>query len=127
MKAIVKILVLSSFGLLAISPLATYAAKTFKSEAVRESGDNQYLFRSGTQDVKNDFCLNDVVPVYRESAYGWPIKGYGAVKSHGEVGEIKILSYVGDHDFEAKVVSGSVKAGDVAEKVGEGCPVQPAR
>ncbi len=126
MKTIVKILALSTFGLLAISPLAVYADKTFKSEVVKKSGDNLYLFKSGTRDVKKDFCLNDVVPVYREVAYGWPIKGWGEVKSINEVGKIKILSYVGDHDFEAQVVNGSVRAGDVAEKVGDSCPVQPA-
>ncbi len=126
MKTTVKIIVLSIFGLLAVSPLSVYAAKTFKSEVVKQTGDNLYIFRSGTQDVKKDFCLNDVIPVYREAAYGWPIKGYGEVKTTSEVGEIKVLSYLGNHDFEAQVVNGSLHAGDVAEKVGDSCPVQPA-
>lgn len=126
MKTMVKILALSIFGVLAVSPLAAYAAMTYKSEVVKKSGDNLYIFESGTQDVKKDFCLNDVIPVYHEAAYGWPIKGYGEVKTTSEVGEIKVLSYVGNHNFEAQVVNGSVQAGDIAEKVGDSCPVQPA-
>src|SRR5512135_2077921 len=122
MNTMVNILILSIFAMLAISPLPAYAAKTFKSEVVTKSGDNLYLFHSGTQDVKKEFCLNDVIPVYREVAYGWPIRGYGEMKSLEEVGEIKILSYAGDHDFNAQIVDGSVQAGDVAKKVGANCP-----
>ena len=126
MKTMVNIFILSIFGMLAISALPAYAAKTFKSEVVKMSGDNLYLFHSGTQDVKKEFCLNDVIPVYREVAKGWPIRGYGGFVSHREVGEIKILSYAGDHSFNAQVVDGSVQVGDVAEKVGSNCPVLPA-
>ncbi len=126
MKKMVKVLILSSFGLLAISTSALYAAKTFKSDAVKQSGENSYLFHSGTQDIKNDFCLNDVVPVYREAAHGWPVRGYGETKSLEKVGEIKVLAYVDNHDFSAQVVNGSVRSGDVAEKVGDSCPIQPA-
>jgi hypothetical protein len=127
MKTMVRILILSIFGMLAVSPLPVYAAKIFKSEVIKKSGDNLYVFHSVKQDVKNEFCLNDVIPVYREVAYGWPIRGYGEVKTRNEVGEIKILSYLGDHDIQAQVVDGSVQVGDVAEKEGSYCPVLPAK
>ncbi len=126
MKTLVRLLILSVFGTLAISPLPAYAAKTFKSEAVRKTGDNSYLFDSGTRDAKNEFCLNDVIPVYREVDHGWAIRGYGEVQSREQVGDIQISSYVGNKDFVARVVDGSVQPGDVAEKVGTSCPEIPS-
>ncbi len=127
MKTMVGILILSVFGILPISPLPAYAAKTFKSEAVRMTDDNFYLFGSGTQDVKKEFCLNDVIPVYRQEAYGWPIRGYGELQTVKEVGKIKVSSYVGNRNYKAQVVEGSVQPGDLAEKTGSSCPVPPAR
>lgn len=121
MKNMARILMLSVIGMLAISSLPAYAVKTFKSEAVNKSGENMYLFSSSAQDVKKEFCLNDVIPVYRKVSYGWPVRGYGEVQTFNEVGKIKISSYVGERDFKAQVVDGSVRVGDVAKKVGAYC------
>ncbi len=125
MKTLVRVLILSVFGTLAISPLPVYAAKTFKSEAVKKSGESEYLF-SGSRNVKDEFCLNDVIPVYREVDHGWAIRGYGEFRSREQVGDVKISSYVGNQDFNAQVVDGSVQPGDIAERTGNSCPVTPA-
>jgi hypothetical protein len=128
MKIMLKVLVLSFFGMLAISPLSVYAKEKFKSEVVMKTGDKVHLFHSGTEAVKKVFCLNDIIPVYREVATGYkPVKEAEQVKTLKEVGKIKVLSYVGDHYFEAQVVEGSVKVGDVAKKEGAYCLVQPAK
>jgi hypothetical protein len=127
MKTLIGILILSVFGAIAISPLTAYASKTFKSEAVQKTGDDSYLFGSGTQDVTKEFCLNDIVPVYRDVAHGWAIKGYGEVQSRDKVGDIKISSYIGNQNFRAQVMDGSVQPGDMAIKEGASCTVAPAR
>ncbi len=126
MKTLVRLLILSVFGTLAISPLSVYAAKTYMSEAVKKSGENAYLFKSSTQDVKNEFCLNDVIPVYRNVEHGWAIRGYGELQSREQVGNVKISSYVGNQNFNAQLVTGSILPGDIAERTGNTCPITPA-
>ncbi len=123
MKTFVRTLILSVFVTLAITQLPVYAAKTFQSEAVKKSGDGVYLFDSGSQDVKKEFCLNDVVPVYRKVFYGYNFKNYEALRSTQQVASVKILSYVGDQYFNAQVVDGSLQTGDEAKKAGASCPV----
>lgn len=120
MKTIIKVVALLVFGALVISPIAVFAQEKVKSEVVMKTGNMVHLFHSGTADVKKEICLNDVLPVYRETPAG----------SHTykkEVGQVKVLSYAGTHYFEAKVVKGEIKIGDVAEKKGAFCLVQPVK
>lgn len=91
-----------------------------KSEVVMKAGKKVHLFHSGTADVKKEICLKDVIPVYRETMAG----GHTQTK---EVGKVKVLSYVGEHYFEAEVVSGEIKIGDIAKKETASCLVQRAK
>ena len=85
-----------------------------------QEGSIVHLFHSGTADVKKEICLNDVIPVYRETMAG----GHTASR---EVGKVKVLSYAGEHYFEAKVVEGKIKVGDIVKKDTASCLVQPAK
>jgi hypothetical protein len=126
MKTLVRTLILSFFVTFTISTLPVYAAKSFNSEAVKKSGENVYLFDSGSQNVKKEFCQNDIIPVYRDVFHSFYFKGIGMAQSVEQVASIKILSYEGDRYFNAQVLNGVVAAGDVATKVGANCPVIPA-
>lgn len=120
MKRMVNVFVLLVFATLVFSPMAVYAQEKVKSEVVMKAGNKLHLFHSGTADVKNDICINDVIPVYRET----PTGGHLTIK---QVGQVKVLSYAGKHYFEAEVVKGEIKVGDIAEKKGAYCLVQPAK
>ena len=130
MKRLVETLVLLMFAAGVISPLAVYAAEEVKTktEVVMKSGAMVHLFYSGTEDIRKDICINDVIPVYRETTTGFrPVKEYQKVKTPKEVGKVKVLSYIGDHYFMAQVVEGSIKVGDIAAKKGAYCLVQPTK
>ena len=120
MKRMIQVFVLMLFATMAVSPLAAFAKEKVKSEVVMKEGKKLHLFHSGTADVKKDICLNDVITVYRET----PTGGHMTVK---EVGKVKVISYAGEHYFEAEVVKGEIKVGDVAKKEGAYCLVQPAK
>ena len=121
MKRIVRIVALLTLSIMVVAPLAAQAAeKKVKSEVLMKVGKKVDLFHSGTADVKKEVCLKDVIPVYRETMGG----GHTTVK---EVGKVKVLAYKGEHYFEAEVVSGEIKVGDVAKKETASCLVQPAR
>ena len=120
MRRIFNVLVLFLFAIAVISPVAAFAKEKVKSEVVMLEGKKLHLFHSGTADVKKDICVNDVIPVYRETPAGSHI-------NVREVGQVKVLSYVGEHYFEAVVVKGEIKVGDVAKKEGAYCLVQPAK
>ncbi len=116
--AAVGMVILSVFM---IAPITAGAAeKKVKSEVVMKTGNKVHLFHSGTADVKKEICLNDVVTVYRET---------GGAKNPKtiEVGQVKVLSYVDDHYFEAEVVKGQVKPGDIAKKESAACLIQPMK
>lgn len=44
-----------------------------------------------------------------------------------EVGQVKVLSFIDDHYFEAEIAKGKVKVGDIAKKEQTGLLVQPAK
>lgn len=109
--------------LLILQPAAAFALERqpqIRSEVMMKAGDKLHLFHSGTADVRKEICLQDVLPVYRERMTG----GHTTIK---EVGKVKVLNYVGDHYFEAQVVEGEVKVGDVAKKATASCLIQPAQ
>lgn len=118
MKMIAKVLWLVIVAATTTAPITGYAAeKKVSSEVVMKTGAKVHLFHSGTADVKKEICLNDVIPVYRETMGG----GHTQVK---EVGKVKVLSYVGEHYFEAEVASGEIRVGDIAKKESASCLVQ---
>lgn len=51
----------------------------------------------------------------------------GVQRATIEVGQIRVLSYVGEHYIEAEVVKGEVKPGDIAKKDTVACLIQPAK
>jgi hypothetical protein len=120
MKGMAGLFVFLVFATTVCSPMVVYAQEKIKSEVVMKTGNKLHLFHSGTADVKKDICLNDIIPVYRETQTG----GHQAIE---EVGQVKVLSYSGKHYFEAEVVKGEIKVGDIAEKKGAYCLVQPAK
>ncbi len=79
-----------------------------------------WLFHSGTPDVRKAICLGDTIPVYRE------VKVENRYRVE-EVGKVRVLSYQGRNYFEARVVSGEIKAGDVATEKAASCLVLPPR
>jgi hypothetical protein len=79
-------------------------------------GDKVRLFHSGSANIKEVFCVGDVVPVYKE------VSAYGVVKRI-EVAKIKVLSYEGSQSIIAEVVEGTVKPGNIAEKEATACMV----
>ena len=84
----------------------------------KTSGDTVRLFHGGAKEAKEVFCLNETVPVYRET---W--ENY-AVMSYKEVGKVRITQLRGEHYFDAAVVEGEVMDGDVVRKQGLGCLIR---
>ena len=84
-----------------------------KATIVAKSGDIIHLFNGAKNMAKGEFCLNEIIPVYRY--FGW------RYKYAGEVGKIKITGYVGDHYLEGIVLEGNIKDDDVAMKPNGEC------
>lgn len=76
-------------------------------------GDTVHLFYGMSKQVKDEFCLDAVVPVYRMG------KGYYLIKS--EVGKIKVTKDLGDHYIEAVVIEGEIRTGDIASQPNSEC------
>jgi len=119
-KVLSGIVVLALAVPLLMPDVVSAAEKKVKSEVVMKVGNKVHLFHSGTADVKKEICLNDVITVYRES-------GGAKNPKTTEVGKVKVLSYAGEHYFEAEVVKGEVKPGDIAKKDTASCLIQPLK
>lgn len=95
------------------------AQKQVEAKIVGKTSSNTVrLFHGGSREAKDVFCLNETVPVYRET---W--ENY-AVMAYKEVGKVRITRLQGEHYFDAEVVEGEVKDGDIARKKGLGCLVR---
>jgi hypothetical protein len=128
MNRIVRVLVLLVFGVVAAFPLSSLAQEKVKTAVIMKAGNTVNLFYSGTENVRKLICLNDVIPVYRETTVGYvPTKEVAQPKALKEVGKVRVVSYIGDHYFQAKVVEGTIQVGDIAKKEGAYCLVQPAK
>jgi hypothetical protein len=90
-------------------PFPDKAPSHYKDEAVMTVGDKIYLFYSGTDEIRKTINVNDVLTVYREFPPDF------AVETR-EVGQVKVLSPLGDYYFDGEVIGGDVKAGDLAKK-----------
>lgn len=121
MKVIGKVIAVLTLAVMVAAPLSAQAAeKKLKSEVVMKVGSKVHLFHSGTADVKKEICVGDTLSVYRETG--------GAKNPQAkEVGKVKVLDYAGEHYFEAEVLSGDVKTGDVTKKGSTACLVQPSK
>jgi len=87
-----------------------------KATVTAKSGDTVHLFHGGNVLAKEEFCVNEIVPVHRY--FG---KRY---KQAAEVGKVKITGYVGDHYLEGVVVEGNIKDDDVAIKPKSACIIR---
>ncbi|KAF0217112.1 MAG: hypothetical protein FD174_3413 [Geobacteraceae bacterium] len=118
MRKIVLFAIMAAFVAAVSAPITVQAAEKVKGEVVMKVGNKVNLFHSGTADVKKEICLGDVIAVYRETG------GAKAPKST-EVGAVKVTGYAGEHYFEAEIVKGEIKPGDIAMKKGAYCLVTP--
>lgn len=87
-----------------------------KASILAREGDTVHLFHGGNKVAKEEFCINETVPVYRYFGRRY--------KQATEVGAIKITGYVGDHYLEGVVVKGNVKDDDVAMKPNSACIIR---
>ena len=95
------------------APLIVYATSYmpfFHSQdsegTAMKSGQEVYLFHSGTDAVRKTVQVGDILMVYR-------ITPTCEVK---EVGRIKAVAYIGETYLKAKVVEGEIKPDDIAKK-----------
>ena len=117
MRKIVLFAIMAAFVAAVSAPITVQAAEKAKGEVVMKVGNKVNLFHSGTADVKKEICLGDVITVYRET-------GGAKNPKSTEVGEVKVTGYAGEHYFEADIVKGEIKPGDIAMKKGAYCLVQ---
>src|ERR1039457_1528272 len=119
MKNLCKIITLLSLSVMLAIPAISQAADIkIKNEVVMKMGNKVHLFHSSKVEAQKDIAINDVLPVYRISG-----------KSHQEkeVGAVKALSFTGEHYFEAEIIKGEIKIGDIAKKDASALLVQPAK
>lgn len=117
MRKIVLLAIMAAFIAAVSAPQTVLAAEKVKGEVVMKVGNKVNLFHSGTADVKKEICLGDVITVYRETG------GAKSPKST-EVGTVKVTGFAGEHYFEAEIVKGAIKPGDIAKKNAAYCMVQ---
>ena len=120
MRKIVLFAILTAFIMAVSAPITVQAADKVKGEVVMKVGNKVNLFHSGTADVRKEICLGDVITVYRETG------GAKSPKST-EVGTVKVTGYAGEHYFEAEIVKGEIRSGDIAKKNAAYCMVQKLR
>ncbi|KAB0663857.1 hypothetical protein F6V25_15640 [Oryzomonas japonica] len=119
MKRIINILTLLSLSAILAIPVVTQAAeKKAKNEIVMKMGSKVHLFHSSDVEAQKEIAVNDVLPVYRMNM---------KTRQETEVGAVKVLSFMGKHYFEAEIIKGEVKIGDIAKKADASLLVQPAK
>jgi hypothetical protein len=119
MKRLISMVTLGALSLMLALPVAGSAAeKKVSNEVVMKMGNKVHLFHSSKVEVQNDIALNEILPVYRSTGKSGQTK---------EVGAVKVLSYSGEHYFEAEIVKGEIKVGDTAMKGSSALLVQPSK
>ena len=119
MKNVFKIITLLILSVILTMPVVSQAAdKKIKNEVVMKMGNKVHLFHSSKVDAQKEIAINDVLPVYRLN---------GKTRQEKEVGSVKVLSFSGEHYFEAEIIKGEIKIGDVAKKDASSLLVQPAK
>ena len=119
MKNLFKIIMLLTLSVMLAMPAVSQAAdKKVKSEVVMKMGGKVHLFHSGNVAAQKDIAINDVLPVYRI---------IGKTHQEKEIGSVKVLSFIGEHYFEAEIIKGEIKVGDIVKKDASSLLVQPAK
>ncbi|MBT0663070.1 hypothetical protein KI809_02050 [Geobacter pelophilus] len=119
MKRLTMMVTMLALSIMVAAPLTGHAVeKKAKSEVVMKMGNKLHLFHSGKVDAQKEITIGDVITVYRE---------LGKNRQQKEVGQVKVLSFIGEHYFEAEIVKGEIKIGDIAKKDATSLLVQPAK
>lgn len=119
MKKLTVIVTAALLSMAVAAPLSVHAAdKKAKSEVVMKMGNKLHLFHSGNVEAQKEIAIGDIITVFRES---------GKTRQSREVGQVKVLSFIGAHYFEAEIVKGEIKIGDIAKKDATSLLVQPAK
>jgi len=119
MKKVFKVITLLAVSTMLTVPLVSQAAdKKVKNEVVMKMGNKVHLFHSSNVEAQKEIAINDVLPVFRMS---------GKTRQEKEVGSVKVLSFIGDHYFEAEIIKGEIKIGDIVKKDSSTLLVQPAK
>jgi hypothetical protein len=128
MKNVFKIVTLLALSAMLAIPVVSQAAdKKTKNEIVMKMGNKVHLFHSSNVEAQKEIAIGDVLPVYRQYVKPRMQKNDAPTRAEKEVGEVKVLSFTGEHYFEAEVIKGEVKIGDVAKKDASSLLVQPAK
>jgi hypothetical protein len=96
--------------------ISEVAAQEVVNKLVLKAGQKVWFFHSGTPDVMKEIYINEVIPVYREVMVV-------SIYKLEEVGKVKVLHSEGRNYFEAKVVSGEARVGDITTKNATSCMV----
>ena len=119
MKNVFMIITLLTLSVILTMPVVSQAAdKKTKNEVVMKMGNKVHLFHSSKVEAQKEIAINDVLPVYRLN---------GKTRQEKEVGAVKVLSFSGEHYFEAEIIKGEIKIGDIAKKDASSLLVQPAK
>ena len=130
MKRIARLIPLFTLLVMVAAPLTAHAAdKKTKNEIVMKMGNKVHLFHSSNVEAQKEIAVGDVLPVYRIfRKIQHQQKGMSTYKEEEkEVGQVKVLSFLGEHYFEAEIVKGEIKVGDIAKKENSALLVQPAK
>lgn len=119
MRNILKIITLLSLSVMLAVPVVSQAAdKKTTNEVVMKMGNKVHLFHSSNVAVQTEIAVGDVLPVFRM---------IGKTRQEKEVGTVKVLSFIGEHYFEAEIVKGEIKVGDIVKKDKSSLLVQPVK
>jgi hypothetical protein len=119
MKKLTVFLTAAILSMVVAAPLTVHAGeKKAKSEVVMKMGNKLHLFHSGNVEAQKEIAVGDVISVFRES---------GKTRQSKEVGQVKVLSFIGEHYFEAEIIKGEIKVGDIAKKDTTSLLVQPVK
>jgi len=127
MKKLIVMITMMAVSIVVAAPLTVTAGqKKAKSEVVMKMGNKLHLFHGGNVEAQKEIAIGDVLLVYREY-YKSRLPKEVPARAEKEVGEVKVLSFIGEHYFEAEIVKGEIKISDIAKKDATSLLVQPAK
>jgi len=89
-----------------------------KSAVIARVGDTVRLFYGGTKQAREEFCTDQVVPVYRYEGTGY------TGREKVEEGKVRITKVLDDQYLEGVVTEGRVRNDDIAQMGGTSCLVR---
>lgn len=116
MRVTAVLMLVSLLLTVSVPATALAAGPKGKSEVVMKIGSKVHVFQGKKE---KGVAVGDEIPVYR-------LLGGKDVQPN-EVGKIRVTGFLSEHYFEAEIVSGEVKVGDIAKKEGSGYLIQKGR